>query len=271
MVNSHVFGICILEHKRGFVSDSDYRSAVLSNMQSAKTYYNADMNQTEKKILRRKLITGTLTFCALLIGLYFLVDWLNLSIDDIIHYTPQNKILAGLVFMLFYALKSVTVFFPLPLIQLAVGHLFSSGGALFVNFCGIAVSITIPYLIGYKKGEKYVTALVNQVDTIEKIKSMQSGSAVFSTYMIRMLQLPLDLVSMFLGAEHIRFSSYFLGSMLGLAPVTIAVTLIGETITKPGSREFWYSILFIAVLIGISLLIFWRYTKRKRKKTGENK
>ena len=111
MVNSHVFGICILEHKRGFVSDSDYRSAVLSNMQSAKTYYNADMNQTEKKILRRKLITGTLTFCALLIGLYFLVDWLNLSIDDIIHYTPQNKILAGLVFMLFYALKSVTVFF----------------------------------------------------------------------------------------------------------------------------------------------------------------
>ena len=229
------------------------------------------MNQTEKKILRRKLITGTLTLTALLIVLYFLVDWMNLSIADIISYTPQNKILAGFVFQLFYAVKSLTVFFPLPLIQLAAGHLFSTGWALLVNFCGIAVAVTVPYLIGYKKGEKYVTALVNQVDTIEKIKSLQSGNAVFSTYMIRMLQLPLDLVSMFLGAEHIRYSSYFFGSMLGLAPITIAVTLIGETITKPGSREFWYSLLIIVILIGASLLIFWMYTKRKKKKTGENK
>jgi uncharacterized membrane protein YdjX (TVP38/TMEM64 family) len=223
------------------------------------------VNTTEKKITRRRLISGGLTFVTILIVLYILVKHFDLGISDILNYTPQNKILAGFVFQLFYAIKSLTVFFPLPVLQLAVGHLFPTSWALVVNFCGILVAVTCPFILGWHKGEQYVTAVVEKVDAIEKIKSLQSDNVIFSTYIIRMLQLPLDLVSLFLGSEHISYPKYLAGSLLGLAPVTIAITLLGETITDIKSPQFLFTLLLMVIIIGTSLFIFWLFTRHHRK------
>ncbi len=229
--------------------------------------YNRSMNSTEKRITRRKLITGGLTFLTILIALFIMVNQFDMDWEDIVSYTPKNRILAGFLFQLFYAIKSLTVFFPLPMLQLAVGHLFPVGWALVVNFCGIIVAVSCPFFVGWKKGEQYVSAVVEKVDAIEKIKSLQSDNVIFSTYMIRMLQLPLDLVSLFLGSEHISYGKYLAGSLLGLTPVTIAITLLGETITDIHSREFLLTLLLMILIIGTSMFIFWLYTRHHRKES----
>lgn len=212
-------------------------------------------------------MTVSLTFITILIVLFILVNQFDMNWQDIISYTPKNKILAGFLFQVFYALKSLTVFFPLPMLQLAVGHLFPVGWALVVNFCGIIVAVSCPFFLGWKKGEQYVSAVVEKVDAIEKIESLQSDNIIFSTYMIRMLQLPLDLVSLFLGSEHISYGRYLAGSLLGLAPVTIAITLIGETITDIHSSEFMFTLILMVLIIAVSMLIFWLYTRHHRKES----
>lgn len=230
------------------------------------------MNQKEISYTKKKLIRLSVYYALVLICMYYLIRHFNLDWDDLLRYTPHNKILAGLVFQLFYAVKSLTVFFPLPVLQLAVGHLFTTSWALLVNFCGIFVAVSCPYFVGYRKGEKYVKSLSSHVDVIDRIQSMQTGNAVFSTYMIRIMQLPMDLVSMFLGAEHISYWDYILGSMLGMAPMTIAVTVIGQTITDPLSREFFYAVLFLAAMIGGSFLVYHWYRKHHpQKKQSERK
>ena len=93
----------------------------------------------EKKPQIRKIVRKGLIFLAILAGLFILTRTLGITLDDILRYTPENPFLAGLLMLAFYGLKSLTVFFPVPLLMIASGHLFSTGLALVVNFLGIAV------------------------------------------------------------------------------------------------------------------------------------
>lgn len=48
-----------------------------------------------------------------------------LSVNTILRYTPENTILAAGILLLLFALKSLTVVFPLSILYLASGILFS--------------------------------------------------------------------------------------------------------------------------------------------------
>lgn len=77
-----------------------------------------------------------------------------ISVKTVLKYTPENICLAVAVLFLFFALKSLTVILPLSALYLASGILFSPFMALFVSTCGLAITLTIPYLIGYLVGKK---------------------------------------------------------------------------------------------------------------------
>lgn len=71
----------------------------------------------------------------------------DLSVEKILRYTPKEPVKAALLMLVFYAVKSVSFVFPIAVLQLAVGHLFSTGTALLVNFLGRAV--TLEFLTGW--------------------------------------------------------------------------------------------------------------------------
>ena len=48
-----------------------------------------------------------------------------LSVETILKYTPENMILAACVLVLFFALKSLTIMFPLSILYLSSGVLFT--------------------------------------------------------------------------------------------------------------------------------------------------
>lgn len=68
-----------------------------------------------------------------------------LSIKTIFRYTPENMILAACVLVLFFALKSLTIMFPLSILYLSSGVLFTPFIAVMVSMVGLATTITIPY------------------------------------------------------------------------------------------------------------------------------
>ena len=216
----------------------------------------------EKKPQIRRIVRKGLIFLAILAGLFILTQALDISLDDILRYTPENPFLAALVMLAFYGLKSLTVFFPVPLLMIASGHLFSTGLALVVNFLGIAVATTIPYLLGRRHGESEISKFFSDSSAIQEIREIQTDNQTFTTYMLRMLQLPMDLVSMFLGTEHLNYAQYLIGTLTGMAPTVIATTVIGENISQPGSRYFWISLAVMIVIIVLSFLFFWKYLQK---------
>ena len=72
----------------------------------------------------------------------------QLTAQQIFEYSPENPYLAAAFLVLLYALKSLSVVFPLLVLYLAGGLLFSAPVALAVNMLGTAVCLSLPYWVG---------------------------------------------------------------------------------------------------------------------------
>ena len=66
-----------------------------------------------------------------------------LTVDTIIEYTPDNTLLAIVVMLTFFALKSLTVVLPLSVLYFACGMMFSPFSALLVSTAGLAVNMQV--------------------------------------------------------------------------------------------------------------------------------
>ena len=102
----------------------------------------------------------------------------GISVKTVLKYTPENTCLTMAVLFLFFALKSLTVILPLSALYLASGILFSPFMALFVSTCGLAITLTIPYLIGYFSGKKLCRAFRKGIQRHKKLWNIK-GKILF--------------------------------------------------------------------------------------------
>lgn len=187
--------------------------------------------------------------------------------ENILSITPKNQLLAVVVLLVFYALNSLSVFFPIAVLYAAVGTIFPLPTALTVNFLGALLCTVLPYIIGKFKGAEYVDALINRYPKLKKIFEIEKGNDWFLSYFLRVINLlPMDLVSMFLGAAGVDTVKYLTGSMLGNLPGIIAITVVGQSITDPTSPTFIISLSVTVFISAMSFLVFWIYKKRKLEK-----
>lgn len=185
----------------------------------------------------------------------------EITVETILDYTPDNLLVATLILLLMYALKSVTIVFPIIILEVAVGYLFTTIPAILINTVGSLIGYIVSYFIGYFSGSNIVNKLTKKYPTLENILKKQSENSFFTCFFLRTLcVLPGDAVSMCLGAVKSPFSMYLISSLLGSLPSVILATLFGASITEPTSPMFWISIILMALYSGISLLIY------KRKK-----
>lgn len=124
------------------------------------------------------------------------------SVDSILRYTPDNLWLAALAVLAAYAVKSLSVFFPLLVLYAAAGLLFPLPAALLVNLSGLLVCVTVPYGIGRFAGKDLVDSLQKKYKKIARINEIKRGSELFFAFFLRIIAvLPGDVVSMVLGAS----------------------------------------------------------------------
>ena len=180
----------------------------------------------------------------------------DLSVEKILRYTPKEPVKAALLMLVFYAVKSVSFVFPIAVLQLAVGHLFSTGTALLVNFLGRAVTLAIPYWMGRFSGSSMVENLISKYPKLKTVVDYQNGNPLYISFFMRTLN--------FLGAVKIPFGIYMLGGMLGTLPGVILATIFGANIKNPGSPAFWLSAVLLVMISVFSILIH-RYISGKKK------
>lgn len=190
----------------------------------------------------------------------------NLSAADILSYTPQNLWLAGAVLVGLYAVKSLSVVFPLLALYISAGMLFPLPAAFLVNTIGLFCCICIPYALGRFSGKEFADHLLQKYKSASRLREIMQEHELFAAYILRIINLlPGDIVSMVLGASGMRPGNYLLGSMLGLLPTMIATTVLGDSITDPSSAAFRIS-LVVTVLFSVgSAGIYTIYTKRKHR------
>jgi len=224
------------------------------------------MKNQLKSILLTMLRYAPLIVCAVFMCLY-LFSGKDVTPESLLNFAPEDPLLAALFLILLYAFKSLTIFFPIIILNVLGGFMFEPFHALIVNSVGLLVELTVPYLIAKYSGSNISERMINKHPKLAEIVDAQGENSFFMTFFLRVIScLPGDAVSMYLGTTGIPLEKYLLASYLGSLPGMVAATLLGMSITDPTSPMFWVS---IGLTVGISIISFlvyfiWRKT-RKRK------
>ena len=225
------------------------------------------MKNKIKKILLTVLRFAPLIICAVCMCIY-LFSGEEITAESLLNFAPEEPLYAALFLVLLYAFKSLTVFFPIIVLNVLGGFLFEPVHALIINSVGVLVELTIPYWIGRASGAEFADKLCKKHPKLAEIIGEGSNNNFFMSFFLRVIScLPGDAVSMYFGARKVPFWTCLLASFLGTFPGMVAATLLGMNITDPSSPMFWVS---IGLTVGISVISFLVYFlwRRANKKEG---
>lgn len=210
------------------------------------------ININKKHILKIIPVAASIIIFAMLIFVF--KDKLT---GGLLTYQPSNLYIAAAAVLVIYALKSVSVVFPLLVLYAGVGRVFPVAFALILNFIGISICTAIPYYLGKAVGRQAVEDLIAKNKKAEQINNLKAKNGFYFCYILRIINiLPGDIVSLLLGAGNMQAKDYFAGSLFGLLPTMIAATLAGEAILKPLSAEFLIPFAVLIIISAVSVAIY---------------
>ncbi len=198
----------------------------------------------------------------------------SITVENIVEHTPGGAFPAALMLVLFYILKSLSVFFPVTVLYAVGGYIFGPVLGCVINAVGVAAGCAVQYWIGRSSGSHAAERLCQKHPRIAEFMGAQDRSAVAASFWSRLLGVfSGDIVSYYFGASGTRFWSFMTGSMLGVLPVMILVTTLGTSVSDPSSPMFIISVVLIAAVMVLTLagrMIYKKISARKKNKSGKS-
>lgn len=195
----------------------------------------------------------------------------TLSAEDILRWTPDNPLLAALVITLMTAAASMIPVFPMMIFYFACGMLFPFFWAVLVSALGVLVEAMLQYALGRRMGAPYIDRLLGKYPKLAVIRTWQVDNDVFLTYLLRISGLPVNMVSLFVGAMGVSTGAYLLGTYIGMLPGLLSCILISVQVKGDFSWQL------IATIVGLNAASFGvafvcnRLAKKRAKKYGSDR
>lgn len=186
----------------------------------------------------------------------------DISVEGILRYTPQNPWLAAVVMLALFALKSLSIVIYSGILYVVSGILFPLPAAIFLNLCGTVIMLSLPYFIGKKTGTSAVEYIKAKYPKAEALHELQVKNDLFFSFAARIIRIPSDIVSLYMGAIHVEYKKYLLGSLLGMLPHTITYPIMGMSVSDIHSPEFIISLCAELAYIVITAAIYAFYRKK---------
>ena len=188
----------------------------------------------------------------------------ELTAEAIAALSPKQTVLAAGFLVGLYALKSLSVCFPMSALTAAGGLLFPFPLALAVNLCGTGVAQTIPFLLG-RREQGGLEALAARFPRVADLCRVQAENRWLTVFLLRLAGAsPGDMVSLYLGASGTPCGVYLSAGLLGGLPRIAAATALGSALWEPGSPRFWLSLAAGGGLTALSAAV-WLLRRRRRR------
>lgn len=180
----------------------------------------------------------------------------QLTAQAIAERSPGQGLAAAVFLIALYALKGLSLTFPLSALTAAGGLLFPYPAALAVNLTGVAAAQLGPFLLG-RRQEGGLEALTERYPRIWTLRPPRDHRWR-TVFLLRLAGAsPGDLVSMYLGATGVPLGTYLSAGLLGAAPRVAAATALGSALWNPGSSRFWAS-LGVSAALTVLAAALWR-------------
>ena len=229
------------------------------------------MESKTKRTLRIIRIIAAVVWCAIIIFCFLNRD--KFTVDGIVKITPERTILAALVMMIFFALKSVSVFLYFGIVFAASGIIFPLHIAIPVNLIGTVVMVTIPFYIGRFLGSDMVNYVFEKYPKAAKLHERRKQKDFLFTLLFRLTgAMPSDLLGFYMGASGSNFPAYLIASVLGFSVSSVTFPLMGDKIRDPKSPQFLISFCIeasVVICTSGGLIIHHFIKERQEKKEQE--
>lgn len=188
----------------------------------------------------------------------------DISAEGILNYTPENPWMAAIAMMFLFALKSISIVVYSGILYMASGIMFPLPAAILVNLCGTVVMMSVPWYIGRRAGAPVVGHIREKYPKSRELQEMRKKNDLFFSCMARMIRMPSDIVSLYMGAVGVDYGKYLAGSILGVLPHVILYPIVGTSITDVHSPEFQISLCIELAYIALTVLFYALYSHRRK-------
>ena len=227
------------------------------------------MKHEKRNIWKQLHSIITATIWLLLIALC-LIYREEITVDRIVALTPENMLVAVLVMLCLFAVKSISIFIYSGLLYAASGILFPLPLAIIVNILGSIIMATIPYIIGRRSGSGLVTQLIEKHPKLKVMKDIPNQNEFFISFFVRIIGiLPSDIIGMYLGATGIGYRRYITGTILGVLPATVTFCIMGMQIQDVTSPAFLVSLGVELCLMVVSTTAYAIWMKKVKGRNRE--
>ena len=192
----------------------------------------------------------------------------QMSVEQLLRYQPKSKLAAALAMCALFLLKSVDFLLHSGVLYTIDGVLFSLPAALALNTIGNVIMSTVPYFIGKNLGTPVLERIGDRYPRVREFEPVRTMGTVFFAFLMRCASLPIPILGLYMGASRADFGKYLLGSVLGLTPLTIVYTLLGDSQGAQRLPMLAAAVGTEVLLIALALLIG-RHIRKK--KMGERK
>ena len=193
----------------------------------------------------------------------------QMSVQELLRYQPKSKPMAIMAMCGLFLLKSVDFMIHSGVLYAIDGILFSLPAAFALNTLGNIIMSAVPYFIGRSLGAQALSRIGEKYPRFRELEHLQTRSTGVFTFMLRTLGLPIPIAGLYMGASRCSFRKYLTASVLGLTPLTVPYTMLGE-----GTGGMRSPILLIAIATELLLcaftLLFSRHLKRKEEEKQEH-
>ncbi len=186
----------------------------------------------------------------------FLSNHGNLSVQQLLDYTPEEPVKAAFVMLGLFCLKSLDFIMHSGILYAADGVMFPLPAAMALNLVGAAIICTAPYFVGRSLGTPVAQKLRAKYPKLANIEKLRLGDGFLTAMFLRVASTPLTVASIYMGATGMRFGPYLAGSLVGLIPVMASYAVMGAAADDPGSPKFIAGAGAIAVTTIVSIVIY---------------
>ncbi len=214
-----------------------------------------------------KTIWGAVLVLAwtLIVLLFIHVDG-QLTLEQLLRFKPQEPVHAALLMQGLFLLKGLDFLLPAGLLYAADGVMFPMPLALALNLLGTAVMLTPGFLAGRALGQPIVRHIEEKVPKFRRLADIPMRSELTIGVLLRAIGLPVTAASLYMGAVRMRFGPYLLGSLLGLAPLVVIFTVMGDGLGDLSSPEFWLAYACRWGVAALAMLLSARILRQDKSK-----
>lgn len=158
---------------------------------------------------------------------------------------------APIVFIAICVVKPVLFFLPSMGLTVVAGALFGPVyGTIYVALGG-AGSTVVGFYFARGLGRRSIEKFISNRKRLFEMDGRMEREGFKTVLILRLLNLPWDLVSYSAGLSGVRFKDFYLGSLVMLLPTSFLYTYFGSSIGRPLSAGF---ILSLALIIAFGAL-----------------